>query len=205
MVSQIYSADNLTDTDYNKLAKILKNGGIGILPTDTIYGISTSAFQQNSIEKIYTLRKRNKWKPMIILIHQIDDLSLFKVLLDTETKKIVMSLWPGKTSLIFPISNPQLNYLHRGTGTLAFRIPNYPLIHRILKTSGPLVSPSANFEGEHFAKNIKEAEQYFTDSVEFYLDDGEKNSNPSTVAQFEGHKLRIIRQGETIISPSLVV
>ncbi len=205
MMRKIYFSRDLSPNSIREIADILKKGGIGIMPTDTIYGISTSVFQPKSIEKIYHLRKRNPAKPMIILINNISDLTLFKISLNSETRKILNSVWPDKISLILPISDPDLSYLDRGTNTLAFRIPKYPLIQKILRISGPLVSPSANFEDEPSSKNIKEAQRYFGNNVDFYLDDGEKTSPPSTVVKLEKNKLSIIRQGAAVIPDSLVV
>ncbi|MEK7522400.1 MAG: Sua5/YciO/YrdC/YwlC family protein [Patescibacteria group bacterium] len=56
-----------------KLAEILKNGGIGVIPTDTIYGIVGSALNKKTVERIYKLRRRNLKKPMIVLIGSIND------------------------------------------------------------------------------------------------------------------------------------
>jgi L-threonylcarbamoyladenylate synthase len=63
----------------NIIAERIKQGEIGVIPTDTIYGIVCSAFNKNSVEKLYKIRKRNKDKPMIILIGSVNDLKLFNI------------------------------------------------------------------------------------------------------------------------------
>jgi L-threonylcarbamoyladenylate synthase len=63
----------------NIIAERIKQGEIGVIPTDTIYGIVCSAFNENSVEKLYKIRKRNKDKPMIILIGSVNDLKLFNI------------------------------------------------------------------------------------------------------------------------------
>jgi L-threonylcarbamoyladenylate synthase len=66
---------------------LLKEGAIGVIPTDTIYGICTSAFNRKSVEKVYKLRKRNPNKPCIILISSLEDLKKFNIRLTLWQRK----------------------------------------------------------------------------------------------------------------------
>jgi L-threonylcarbamoyladenylate synthase len=229
---RVIRSDNLVggymgreDWDWLKAALLLKEGAIGVIPTDTIYGICTSAFNRKSVEKVYKLRKRNPKKPCIILISSFDDLEKFNVSLNSWQRKILEKLWPGKISVIL---SPRINanttlinadnknnksnryqcssalnqrssveYLHRGTNSLSFRLPKDKLILNIIKISGPLIAPSANWEGYEPAKNIKEAKRYFGNKV-FYLDRGNLISKPSTLIDLREKKIKILREGEEI-------
>jgi L-threonylcarbamoyladenylate synthase len=171
------------DLDWMKAGMLLKEGAIGVIPTDTIYGICASAFNKKSIEKVYRLRKRNPNKPCIILISGFDDLKKFNVKLNSWQRKILEKLWPGKISVVL--------------GSLAFRFPKDKLILNILKISGPLIAPSANWEGYEPAKNIKSAKRYFGNKV-FYLDRGDLISKPSTLIDLRKKKIKILREGEEI-------
>ena len=177
------------------IISILKEGGVGILPTDTLYGIVGSAFSKPAVEKIYTLRKRNKRKPMIILIGSISDLKKFDILLNEKQKKILKKYWPGKISIVFPCALKEFEYLHRGKNSLAFRLPKEQWLQELLKKSEPLVAPSANFEGEEPAKTIDEAKKYFSEKVDFYVDFKKLKSKPSTIIALEGDELKLIREG----------
>jgi len=183
--------------DWLKSALLLKEGAIGVIPTDTLYGICASAFNENSVKKVYKLRKRNPNKPCIILISSFDDLKKFKVKLKPWQRKILEKIWPGKVSVILSCFSQKFYYLHRGTNSLAFRLPKNKLILNILKISGPLIAPSANWEGEEPAKNIKEAKKYFGNKV-FYLDRGNLISKPSTLIDLREKKIKILREGEGI-------
>jgi L-threonylcarbamoyladenylate synthase len=156
----------------NIIAERIKQGEIGVIPTDTIYGIVCSAFNENSVEKLYKIRKRNKDKPMIILIGSVNDLKLFNI-------DAIVKNWPEKTSIVFDCND--FEYLHRGKRSLAFRLPHYKDLIDILKISGPIVAPSANIEGAKPAENIKEAKSYFGDKIDFYLDVGTIKSKPSKI------------------------
>jgi L-threonylcarbamoyladenylate synthase len=187
------------------LAKRIKRGAVGVLPTDTIYGLVGSAFSFEAIHRIDVLRKRDLAKPFIILISSIGDLESFGVKLDDRTTNILKEVWPGKVSVLLPALNKKFLYLHRGTERIAFRLPSKKDLREFLRISGPVVAPSANWGGEPAALNIREARRYFGDEVDFYLDRGNLKSLPSTLVSMEGSKLRILRQGAVKIAKSIAL
>lgn len=180
---------------------ILSHGGVGVLPTDTIYGIVGSALVPETVARIYRLRKRNPRKPTIILIASIDDVKKFGVAIDMPTKKILSEIWPGKVSVVLPIVSSKksmlkkFDYLHRGTKKLAFRVPKPLWLRGLLQKTGPLAAPSANCEGESPALTIRAAKKYFGENVDFYADVGKLVSKPSTLIAVERGKIIILREG----------
>lgn len=171
------------------LGKELRNGKIGVIPTDTIYGIVSSALNRKSVLKLYKIRKRNLKKPMIVLISSIKDLDLFGVKID---KKIIKKYWPGKVTIIVPVK--KFEYLHKGKESLAFRLPKDKDLIELLKISGPLVAPSANIEGKKPAQTVEEAKKYFDDKIDFYLDGGRLKSRPSKIISLEKGKVEVVRK-----------
>ncbi len=173
-----------------EISSLINSGKIGIIPTDTMYAISCSAFNKKGVEKIYKLKKRNKNKPVIILISSIKDISLFKINLNNDQKKLLKTIWPDKITFIFPCKNNKFNYLHRNKKTLAFRMPDNKDLLTILKKTGPIVAPSANIEGEKPATTIKKAKEYFQDKVDFYIDAGKLSSKPSIIIDENFERIR---------------
>jgi len=163
------------------IIKILKNDGVGVLPTDTLYGLVGSAFSKKAINRIYKIKNRDKNKKLIVLISSIKDLEKFKIKINKEEAKILEKFWPGKISIIL--------------GDIAFRLPKNKFLINILKKTGPLVAPSANKEGEKPAENIKEAKKYFEDNVDFYLAGGTLKSGPSTLIKIKDNNIEILREG----------
>jgi len=161
------------------LIRILREGGVVIMPTDTIYGIVGKALEKNTVERIYKIKKRNPEKPCIILIGNINELEKFSVILLEEQKKELEKYWPGPVSIILDCTDDSFEYLHRGTKTLAFRLPALPTLRDLLFKVGPLIAPSANPEALPPAKNIEEAKKYFGDSVDLYIDGGEIEAKAS--------------------------
>lgn len=179
-----------------KIINALKNGEVGILPTDTVYGIVASALLPKVVERVYRLRKRRPDKPLIILISSLDQLKLFNIQLEEKIENFLEKIWPNPVSVILPCPDKKFLYLHRGTKTLAFRVPAKDSLRKLLEKTGPLIAPSANLEGEKPAETIEEAKKYFGDDVSFYLDQGKLISPPSTLITIENNQVKILRQGE---------
>ncbi len=186
----------LQGKDFPRISSILSAGGIGVAPTDTIYGVLGSALLPETVLRIYRLRKRNLKKPMIVLVASLEDLRQFGVRFDARTKMILMKVWPGKVSVVLPVSPSKakkFSYLHRGTRTIAFRMPRPALLCKLIAQTGPLVAPSANIEGRPPARTIREAKEYFGNRVDLYLDGGRIASGPSTLMAIKKGRPVVLR------------
>lgn len=183
---------------------ILRRGGVGVLATDTLYGVVGSALSRKAVERIYRLRKRNPKKPLIVLIASMRELARFDVKADAQTKEFLAAVWPGKVSVVLPCPFKKYAYLHRGTKTLAFRVPKSVLLQRLLQKTGPLVAPSANIEGMPPATTVTEAKKYFGDKADFYINAGRRVSAPSTLVAIEHGRIVIHRQGSAKIKADMV-
>lgn len=172
----------------SECAQLLSAGAVGVIPTDTIYGIVCQALNQESVARLYHLKHRSPAKPFIILISQIDDLKLFNVSFSDKIRAIVDSYWPGPVSIILDCHDDKYGYLHRSTKSLAFRLPNNPELLKLISVTGPLVAPSANPEGQQPSHDIEQAWDYFGESADFYVE-GPVNTKPSTI-------LRISKTGK---------
>lgn len=177
------------------LVDVLKRGSIAVIPTDTIYGIVCSALNKDSVEKVYSIRNRRPDKPVIILISSLEDLTRFGITVTEKERAFLQKVWPGKVSVILPCETSSFSYLHRGTNSLAFRLPDKADLLELLKETGPLIAPSANPEGEKEAKTIEEAKNYFGDLVAVYQNGGALESKPSTLVRLQDGDFEVIRQG----------
>lgn len=175
--------------------EILKRGGVGVLATDTIYGLVGQAQNRKTVERLYTLKERKNDKPFIILIADVADLDLFGVDYSVEEKGELLKYWPGAVSVVASRLAPKFSYLKRSGRFPSFRLPNKRDLIAVLKQTGPLVAPSANLAECPPATNIKTAEKYFGDKVDFYEDSGEVVGEPSTVIEFIEGKIKVWREG----------
>lgn len=182
----------------SKNIEILKNGGVGVIPTDTVYGLACSALSQKALERMFIIKGREPNKPPVVIISDQKDLEKFGVALTSFEKQFVSKYWPGPVTIIFKIKS-DLNYLDQGMG-LAIRLPASESVRKFLKETGPLATTSANHPGQPIAKNVEEAKKYFGDKVDFYEDGGELDSPPSTLVRITGDKVEILRQGVVTIT-----
>jgi L-threonylcarbamoyladenylate synthase len=144
------------------------------------------------VNRIYAIRKRNPTKPCIILIGEIEELEKFSIILTEEQKNKLKEYWPGSVSVVLDCPDPSLEYLHRGTNTLAFRLPALKTLRDLLLKTGPLIAPSANTEELPPAKNIDDAKKYFGNQVDLYVDGGEISGKASKI-------IKLNKDGEVVI------
>ncbi len=171
----------------------LRRGLIGVIPTDTIYGLVAPAADQAAVNRLYAVKKRDG-KPGTIIAANTDQL----ISLGISRKYIesVARYWPNPISIVLPAS-PELSYLHRNLNSLAVRVVSSAPLRELLLRVGPLLTSSANMPGDAPANNINEAQVIFGDNVDFYVDGGELGENmASTVARLNPELgLEILRQG----------
>lgn len=166
---------------------------VGVIPTDTVYGIVARASDHDAVARLYALKSRQN-KPGTLLAANIEQLEVLG--LKRRYLKAVEQYWPGAVSVVVPFSDFSKSYLHLGKLSLAVRIPDDKKLQKLLEKTGPLLTSSANVTGETPAANIAEAQQIFNDKVDFYVD-GEDYSNhsPSTVIRIIDDEVEVLRQG----------
>ena len=161
----------------NQLIIALKNNGVGVLPTDTIYGLVGSLLSEPAIGRMREIKQRDFSKPIgTVLIAnsaQIADITDPLLLARAE------AYWPSATSVLLPLTH-KFYYAHGGKGGLPFRIPNNPSLLALLEEVGPLATTSANIEGQSPALTLEHAKRYFGDLPDFYVDGGDMSQRSAS-------------------------
>ena len=150
-----------------KEAKILKNGGIILYPTDTIWGIGCDATQKDAIKKIINLKGRSGEKHFILLCKDVEMISQY---VETIPQK-ALELLKDNTSpltIIYPKAKNLPIEMLSNDGTIGIRIPNHPYCQEILKElNRPLVSSSANISGEKSPTCFEDISTLIKENVNF--------------------------------------
>lgn len=186
------------DSSFDAVApRVCHPNSIGVIPSDTVYGVVARVVDQAAVARLYHL-KRREHKPGTLIAANIEQL----VELGVKRRYLtaVERFWPGPVSVIIPCG-PELAYLHQGVRSLAMRIPANPKIHALLLRTGPLLTSSANQPGEPTAVTITAAKAYFGDQVDFYVDGGDLSANkPSTIVRVIDDAIEVVREGAVVIT-----
>lgn len=174
------------------LVRMLAAGAVGVLPTDTLYGLVASAGNQRAVQKLYALKSRER-KPGTTIAASADQLVALGV--PRATIERVAKLWPNPLSIVVELDE-KLAYLHAGVGSSPFRVVAAHALKSLLEKTEPLLTSSANLPGQPPANNLAEARRYFGDQVDFYVDGGMRSgSAPSTIIRFDGDNVQVLREG----------
>ncbi len=176
---------------YQVATALLDEGLVGVVPTDTLYGLIAGVDNVDAIEHVYRLKRRDSDRPCIVLIDDVKRLDHFNVVPNDRELEMLKDLWPGPNSVIFKAERAP-EYLTRQTDTLAFRVPADEVLRRFLRDTGPIIAPSANLENMRPATSIEEAYLYFGEEV-FYVDGGERTGPASRLVKIEREKVIVIR------------
>ncbi len=180
-----------------ELIELIRSGAVGVLPTDTQYGLVSSVAFPDSIRRLYDLKRRTG-EPGTLLAGSIEQLE--ELGLATSDLKQAKSYWPGPVSVIIPCGN-ELEYLHFGRKSLAVRIPAEPQLCQLLMVTGVLQTSSANLTGLPSAETINEAQAYFADTVDFYVNGGSYQGRlASTIIRIVDGSVEVLRQGAAAIN-----
>ena len=177
----------------DEAAEYLMQGGVGVLPTDTLYGLVGSALDPDAVDRIYDLKERQPDKPVIVLISQLEQLEQFGVVMSEQLKERLMTYWPGPYTIVLSIEDEQFEYLDRGRMAIAFRMPASDELRALIDVVGPIIAPSANTEGRPPARNVAAAKAYFGTDVDFYIEGGDLDGPPSTIIEFDGEEVNTLR------------
>ena len=167
-------AQFFTSVTDSAVVKLIKAGAIGVIPTDTVYGLVGKAESQIAIERMYALkaRKRQPGTTIAATSEQLNGLGF-----PADQLQHARAYWPNALSVEMSATAIP-DYLSTGQPVMAARIPNKPELLELLHAAGPLMTTSANAPGEPTSTSVDTALEYFGDEVDFYVDGGDLSGRP---------------------------
>lgn len=185
--------------DIREAITILKNGGIVIFPTDTVYGIGCRMDNAKAVNQLFRIRKRPRTQAAPVLV---DSVAMAQNYLAPITQEVMEQLmkpyWPGALTIVLKCKVDKVPKLVRGGGdTLGVRIPNHPLTLELIRKVGvPILGPSANFHGEKTPFKFEDLDPELTKLADYVLvDKGSLERNVSTVIDCSIKPWKILREG----------
>lgn len=129
-------------------AKILKQGGLVAMPTETVYGLAANTFDEEAIKKIFVAKGRPQDNPLIVHISDREMLKKVVASVPKSAEKLIERFWPGPLTMVLPRSKNVPEVVSAGLDTVAVRMPSNPVARELIRVSGlPLAAPSANLSG----------------------------------------------------------
>jgi len=176
---------------------ILRKGEIIIFPTETVYGIGCDLFNKAAVSKIFKVKKRDKGKPLQVLISNIKQASMLAKGISPQAKKLMKQYFPGPLTIVLKKRKIVPSFVTAGKSTIAIRCPDHPLTLKLLnKYKRPIVGTSANISGKSDPHTAKEAVRNLKNKVDYVLDGGRvKHGIASTIVDATGKELKILRKG----------
>lgn len=167
------------------MAGVLTSGGVGVIPTDTVYGLAATIFREDALARIYRLKQRESEKQVPLLVASAADLALVTDSVPRAAWPLIARFWPGALTLVFR-AHPAVPTILRGeSGTIAVRVPAARSCLQLLQAVGePVVGTSANLAGQAPAATASAAAEVFGSRIDAVLeDDPAPRGTPSTVAE----------------------
>ena len=183
--------------DLHIAAETLKKNNIVAIPTETVYGLAGNAFEPQAIEKIFSLKKRPFYNPLIVHIKSTEFLTKIAKDIPEVALRLAKEFWPGPLTLVLKKKSIVPDIITAGKDTVAVRIPNHPKTLELLNNLDfPLAAPSANPFGSISPTTAAHVNRYFGEDLESVLDGGEcKKGIESTIIGFENEEPVLYRLG----------
>ena len=174
----------------------VRQGGLVVLPTDTVYGIGGDAFTPSAVSALLAAKGRGRNLPPPVLVGSVRAAAALTESLGAFGQDLIDEFWPGALTLVFR-ATPTLKWdLGDTLGTVAVRMPLHPVALDLLRRTGPMAVSSANTHGSPAATTASDAEAQLGSFVSVYLDGGPCTDNvPSTILDLTGTVPRMLRAG----------
>ena len=200
MLIKLYN-ENPNTKELDKIVACLRNGGVIIYPTDTVYGIGCDINNQKAIERLCKIRNIKPEKANLSFIcYDLSHLSDYIKPIDNHTFRILKKALPGAFTFIFNSSSLVPKLLHRSSKkTVGIRVPDNNIIREIVKLLGnPIVSSSIHDDDEviEYTTDPELIYEKYADLVDIVIDAGYGGNEVSTIVDFSSGDAEIIRQGK---------
>jgi tRNA threonylcarbamoyl adenosine modification protein (Sua5/YciO/YrdC/YwlC family) len=181
----------------DRIVNELRNGNLVITPTDTVYGIMGDSKNRDVIEKVYEAKKRDKRKPLILLVSDIDMLKEYTKELNNLEEELIKRYMPGKLTIILKKNDKVMNSITNNSEYVGIRIPdNKYLIDIINKLGNPVISTSANLSNEEVITDIHSINKELLEYISFIYDGGIIKASSSTIIKVVDNNIEFLREGE---------
>lgn len=198
-MSKIFDWTNeIKKEELQETINVLKNDGIVIFPTETVFGIGCNAKSLKAVKKLYEAKKRPQNKPFSILVSEKNEIEKIAKISNLVEKKIIENFMPGPLTIVLEKNEAIDKLVTANKSTVGVRIPDYKIANTILKeVKLPLATSSANISGKNIEADFNKIVETFGDSVDIFIKgETKKDMQSSTILQVIENEVVILREGK---------
>ncbi len=188
--------DTVNARHIDDAVRVLRDGGVLIYPTDTIYALGCDALNSRAIERLCRLKGINPDKQLLSIVCASMSQAAEYARVDNRAFKLMKTCLPGPFTMILPSASP-LPKVFKGRKSVGVRIPDNAIAREIaMRMDSPLLTTSIQWDTEDEAINPESIAMRYSDTVDIVIDGGEGGTEPSTVIDItDSSNPEIIRQG----------
>jgi L-threonylcarbamoyladenylate synthase len=181
----------------HRAAEVIRKGGLVAFPTETVYGLGADAFNPIAVARIFEVKKRPHFDPLIVHVASRSDLDKLVSEIPSDANKVVEQFWPGPLTIVLLKKEEVPEIVTSGLPTVAVRMPRHPMALSLIGHAGsPIVGPSANPFGYLSPTTAEHVRDQLGDQIDFILDGGPCEIGvESTIVSFSGTKPKLLRPG----------
>ncbi len=192
--------DFKNNIDYTKLkepAKIIKDGGIVVFPTETVYGIGVNGLNEKALKKLYEVKQRPLNKPISLLVNSIEMINQLTKNITKLEYALMKEFFPGPLTIILQKKDIVPDILTANSDTVGIRMPSNKVTLKLIEYAGvPIATPSANLSGKPTGTNFKDIIKDFDGKADYFIDGKiSKTGFASTIIKVTDGIPNILRQG----------
>ena len=180
-----------------RAAELLRRGEVIAIPTDTFYGLAANPFDPLAVDRVFTIKGREKGAPLLLLIDSVEMAEDLASELPAQFYHLAERFWPGPLTMVVEASAKVPGAVTGETGRIGLRLPAAAIPVALVKKAGiPVTGTSANCTGERECSTAQEVDRALSGSLALILDSGTSAAaKPSTVISLRGDSWEILREG----------
>ncbi len=184
-------------TELNEAARLLREGELVAVPTETVYGLAGNGLNEQAVEAIYEVKGRPAVKPLSLMVPDAEAMDRYCEAVPPQAKALAARFWPGPLTIVLKAKELVPAIVRAGGETVGLRCPDHPMTLELLRRAAlPFAAPSANPSGEPSPKTAEQVRDYFDGKIAAIVDGGPCGiGRESTILDMSRRPYRVLRQG----------
>lgn len=185
------------EAEIKKVAAIIKNGGLVLFPTETVYGIGTNGLDEKAVKKLYEIKKRDRKNPINLLVGNIEMIEEIAQDISSLEYELMETFFPGPFTIILKRKKIVPDIITANSDFVGIRMPSGIIAKKLVDAAGiPIAAPSANISGQPSGTNLMDIIDEFSSHIDFAIDGGNsKIGVESTIVRVIDNIPHILRPG----------